>query len=194
MPASIGRKVSLSDALVLLAVPAVWLATRRHLALRQMGMRFWYLDNYYLVPPLIDDVGLFLTILAFVLILLRLRPPRPRRRRLWRQPGLAACAAVMFGVTVKAISTAVSSYANLPAWENDFRVNVLWGPWPYTGPAVAGAWLALLVTGLWRAERSLVDRLGRIVGVCWLLEFMLAEIDGIQWIVILSHLFAGAEP
>lgn len=194
MPASIGRKLSLGDALVLLAVPALWLAAQRHLALRRMGIRFWYLDDYFLVPFLVDDVGLFLTILAFVLILLRFRPPRPRRRRLWRQPGLAACAAVMFGVAVKAISTAVSNYANLPAWENDFSVDVFWGPWPYTGPAVAGAWLALLVTGLWRAEQSSIDRLGRIVGACWLLEFVLAEIDGIQWIVILSHLIVGARP
>jgi hypothetical protein len=68
-------------------------------------------------------------------------------------------------------------------------MKVIWFGWPYSGPAVAGAWLALIVTGRWRAERSGIDRLGRFIGVCWLIQFVLGQMPGIRWAVILTNLF-----
>jgi hypothetical protein len=35
-------------------------------------------------------------------------------------------------------------------------------------PAVAGAWLALALSGRWRPERDWLDRAGRVLGVCWI--------------------------
>jgi hypothetical protein len=37
------------------------------------------------------------------------------------------------------------------------------------GFVVAGAWIALVLAGRWRAERSWIDRLGRGIGVFWIL-------------------------
>jgi hypothetical protein len=41
-----------------------------------------------------------------------------------------------------------------------------------TGLAVAAAWMALLLTGRWRAEPSWIDRAGRILGVLWIGYFI----------------------
>lgn len=191
MRGPVSRRFSLLDGMILLAVPAVWLAAERHLGSRRMTTYFWYFDEYGLLSILHDGIGLLLVLLSFALILIRFRPPRPGRRRLWRQPGLAASVAAMSGVAIKALSTAVSDHARLWGPDN-FDVEVFNGPWPYCGPAVAGAWLALYVSGLWRAERSLIDRFGRLLGVCWLLEFLLGEIAGIRWAVILGNLVSRA--
>jgi hypothetical protein len=40
--------------------------------------------------------------------------------------------------------------------------------------AVAVAWLALAVTGRWHPERSWIDRLGRALGLGWLVIFLLS--------------------
>ncbi|SIO58341.1 hypothetical protein SAMN05444166_5643 [Singulisphaera sp. GP187] len=191
MQGHVSRKFALLDGMILVAVPAVWLTAIRHLTSRRMGTHFWYLDHHRLLPLLHDEIGLFLIILSFALILIRFRPPRPGRRRLWRQPGLAACVAALAGMAIKAIST-ITSYCATVFKFGTLEVEVFWGPWPYCGPAVAGAWLALYLSGHWRAERGLIDRLGRLLGVCWLLEFVLGEIEGIRWAVILGNLISRA--
>ena len=48
------------------------------------------------------------------------------------------------------------------------------------GYAVAAAWLALAVAGRWRPERSWIDRLGRVLGVAWIVITAAATIP-IAW-------------
>jgi hypothetical protein len=120
-------------------------------------------------------------------LIIRLRAPRPSRRRLWHQPGLAACAAATLGVALKALDGVLSYHTGLGNGYLDMKV--LWFGWPYSGPAVAGAWLARIVTGRWRAERSGIDRLGRLIGVCWLIQFVLGQMPGIRWAMIHTNLF-----
>jgi hypothetical protein len=105
-----------------------------------------------------DHIGLLLFLLSSTCLLIRLRPPRPARRRLWCQPGFAACAAAVLGVVIKAMAVVISNHARLGGWGN-FDIQVFWRHWPGSGPAVAGAWLALIVAGCWRAERSGIDRI-----------------------------------
>jgi hypothetical protein len=38
----------------------------------------------------------------------------------------------------------------------------------YPATAVAGAWLILLLAGWWRPEPSWIDRLGRVLGLGWI--------------------------
>ena len=56
---------------------------------------------------------------------------------------------------------------------------------------MTGAWLALIVAGCWRAERSEIDRLGRVLGACWLVEMLIAEMPFIKIGYILSNLLTG---
>jgi len=41
------------------------------------------------------------------------------------------------------------------------------------GPAVAGMWLVLGLSGRWRPERSWIDRFGRVLGATWILISLL---------------------
>ena len=66
-------------------------------------------------------------------------------------------------------------------WDR-FLTAAFWYQWPYAGPAVIGAWLALLLTKRRRAEPSSIDRLGRLIAACWLIEFVLGEMPGRRWI------------
>jgi len=174
--------------MILVAATAGWLAMARHLGAKTNFRSIWNLSDYGHIRILRDQFGLLLFIVSLALLVIRFRPPRPARRRLWRQPGVAACAGGFLGVAIKALSTAVENHAALRDW-NRFDMQVLWGPWPYCGAAVAGAWIALIVTGRWRAERSAIDRLGCLVGACWLVEMLLAEMP---WGYILSALIYNA--
>jgi hypothetical protein len=40
----------------------------------------------------------------------------------------------------------------------------------FTGWAVGAAWTVLWLAGVWRAERSWIDRTGRVLGIYWILN------------------------
>jgi hypothetical protein len=179
MRVPVRRRFGLLDVMILVAAMAVWLAATRHLASKTKVRSVWY-----------DHIGLLLFLLSSACLLIRLRPPRPARRRLWCQPGFAACAAAVLGVVIIAMVVVISNHARLGGWDN-FDRQVFWRHWPCSGPAVAGAWLALIVAGCWRAERSGIDRLGRVLGACWLVEMLIAENPFFKFGYILSNLLTG---
>ena len=43
-----------------------------------------------------------------------------------------------------------------------------------TGPAVAGAWVTMGISGRWRAPRDWIEALGLAIGVCWVALTLLA--------------------
>ncbi|SIO65792.1 hypothetical protein SAMN05444166_7837 [Singulisphaera sp. GP187] len=164
------RKFTILDATALLsatafaAVPVGWMLTP--LARRLEGYKGnfrWelaYLDS--LLRYALGDRALgrammnglppaamtFLFAYAFILLALRLLSPRPPTAELVRQPGLWASGGVVLGT---------ASMLTLRSYQ------------PVILPAsVALAWLGLALSGQWRAERSWIDRCGRIVGTCWL--------------------------
>jgi hypothetical protein len=97
------------------------------------------------LPP---AVMTFLFAYAFTLLALRLVSPRPPAAELLRQPGLWASAGLVLGVALM-LTLRLFQPAIFPS-------------------SVALAWLGLALSGRWRAERSWIDRSGRIVGACWL--------------------------
>jgi hypothetical protein len=164
------RKFTVLDATALLsatalaAVPAGWMLTP--LARRLQGYtgdfrwELAYVDS--LVRYALGDRALgrammnglppaamtFLFAYAFILLALRLLSPRPPVAELVRQPGLWASGGVVLGA---------AAMLTLRYFQ------------PVIFPAsVALAWLALALSGRWHAERSWIDRSGRIVGACWL--------------------------
>jgi hypothetical protein len=47
---------------------------------------------------------------------------------------------------------------------------------PACGRTVAAVWLVIALAGRWKAERSWIDRLGRVLGVVWIVVSMLAAV------------------
>jgi hypothetical protein len=170
--------------MIFVAVLAVWFAALRYVAEKTNLTSIWQLGDYGFIRILHNQIGLLLFLLSFAAVLIRLGPPCRSRRKLWRQPGLTACAAANLGVAVQTLYMALYSHAALLSWER-FIMGAFWTGWPNCGSVVAGAWLTLIFTGRWRAEPSAIDRLGRMIGACWLIEFFVAEMPGTRWIVII---------
>ena len=94
-----------------------------------------------------------LLIASFCLICLRLIPPRPSWATLFRQPGWWACLGSILG-------------AMLGHADRFFFVNP--APSVVVPAMVAVVWVVLAVSRMWRAERSWIDRAGRLLGLLWL--------------------------
>jgi hypothetical protein len=95
-------------------------------------------------------------------LVLRLRSPRSPLRRVMRQPGaVASCAATML-ILIGAVHYLLDLH----------NPSLHAVPFEYTsfslGCGVGSAWLILALSMRWRAERSWLDRLGRVLGVYWI--------------------------
>jgi len=95
-------------------------------------------------------------------LVLRLRSPRPSMRRLMHQPGAVASTAATMMILIGAIHYLLDLHK--ASWHET--------PFEYTvfslGCGVGAAWLILALGMCWRAERSCIDRLGRVLGVYWI--------------------------
>jgi hypothetical protein len=119
----------------------------------------------------------------------RLRAPRPRRRRLLRQPGMVAAVAAL---SILAIEWALLIGSALLDGRFNFMnsqqisafvVNGVVLLAHHAGWAVIVSWLTLVLTGRWRAEPSWVDRWGRVLGCTWIMVGPVASllIDQATW-------------
>ena len=108
------------------------------------------------------------------LIAIRWIGPRPRWRRLARQPGMMACCASTLSIFF------LGWHAMIYALGHRYQmiVDSAAGPVGTTliiwqmlnGLAVVAAWMTLFLGGRWRAEPSWIDRLGRAIGVYWVMN------------------------
>jgi hypothetical protein len=165
------RTFTLLDAMALVAATAIGFA--------------WVRSNWYFYDyswPWIDSVpemlGPLLMTWTVAIVGLRLASPRPRIRRLALQPGSAACGAVAFTFLMKSLSYFVDVFArnkHIP-W-GMFRHRFVWvelignaiigGPYHYVVTAV---WGVLFLSRRCRPEPSWLDRIGRVIGLSWLLR------------------------
>jgi hypothetical protein len=103
---------------------------------------------------------------TFALLVIRLRRPRPRFRRLNRQPGFVACVAA--GLTLLLCgATSLPLLAHGKDWVSFISYA------PEVCFAVVGAWLALALAGRWHTEPGWIDRMGLAVGVLWIASNLL---------------------
>jgi hypothetical protein len=102
------------------------------------------------------------------LLFLRYRRPHPRRGRLVRRPGHVACCvaavALVEGFLYQLAIFGFSDPIRRPFSFQQFWITVS----GHIGPTVAGAWLLLALSGRWRADPGWIDRLGRLLGCCWI--------------------------
>jgi hypothetical protein len=137
-----------------------------------------YQENFvnfmYRVRYLLYSASYFAAAWSLALLALRLRRPRPRLRRLTRQPGMVAgaAAAVVLSIRMVNIGIMLGVYA---AWVPETPVLAVlenYGELPYipaeVGCAVAAAWVVQGLSGRWHAEPSWLDRAGRALGFFWI--------------------------
>ncbi len=109
---------------------------------------------------------------TLALIPIRLLGPRTRWRRLARQPGLLATGAAGLAMAVVGLPIAIAAAAFGAGWKENlewlFDEENVTLVTKFGGLAVSESWMTLLVGRRWRAESSWVDRLGRAIGVCWI--------------------------
>jgi hypothetical protein len=111
---------------------------------------------------------------TFAALVLRFKHPRPRLRRLFRQPGVVGCfAAILSFVIAFLILTPDTLRFVSPSIFNRWMFNISLVTSRMTGLAVASAWLAQALCGQWRPERTWVDRFGQVAAGSWIFAIVL---------------------
>jgi hypothetical protein len=181
MPSS-PRRFALLDAMVLVAAASLGFAT-----LRWTWPGFWSTYGYswpsgapwsavraYADSAARQAIGagpavlLCLTLAFFVV---RLRGEDAPLRRFARRPGTAACLAALPPLGMLAVAYLVVNAIPGRVLESWYAM-ILLAYLP--GPAVAGTWLTMAISGRCRAPRDWIEGLGLVIGVCWIALTLLA--------------------
>jgi hypothetical protein len=184
------RKFTMADLMILVAGSAAAVAwTKAYYGTSASQIEqldgFWkYKLSYLIVTPVPA-----LTSIGVALLVCRLRPPRPSLRRLVRQPGAVAMACVGLMLLLNAATMLAGHALNA-------GLDRVWPPTPMPGATIAtisneyslmfattevglviaACWLLLAAVGRWRAERTWIDRLGRGLGVCWIVVYLASSL------------------
>jgi hypothetical protein len=188
------RSFRISDGLVLVAATAFGLAGYRFwLSVTKNGLRdLWPTGNenesalgglWHGAVGAIPVSSILLLSWTTAVLVLRLRAPRPRLRRLWCQPGFLACAAAVFVFVWKCLGVGLLAAAEVltasPAQLSKISYGSLlsellhamliyaFAPQANVGGAILLLWLVTSASGRCRPEPSWVDRSGRMLGVVW---------------------------
>jgi hypothetical protein len=178
------RRFTLIDAIVLIAATAIALVPIRYI----LG-DFQFPETR--TPGDLVERGAELSVileplammLSLALWLLRLRRPRPRLRRIFRQPGTAAGTTIIvctLGVLCMFLTIVLMNYITTRSRRfviidgvsgelESFFVLLSFAGFP-----VSCVWIALRLAGVWRAEPSWIDRTGRVLGIYWVLNSVIA--------------------
>jgi hypothetical protein len=127
----------------------------------------------------IQPMALVWTLTLLLLEYLHYRPPL---HRLARQPGFAACLAVVVVIVlVGSMNFAFLEYRmdDVPLWPKvrAYLALTLTFNQGQCAAAVAIAWLTLALTGRWRPRPDWLDRAGRALGIFWLAVVPLVWIE-----------------
>lgn len=170
------RRFTIADGMVLVAAVAVgsllWRAyLPGHARMMQFRSRLGTDGAFGRAMSWLSAPGSCLVVpLMAATLLLRLRRPRPRWRRIVRQPGFAACAAAM-----ASLAPGLAWWLSIrhrPGFQRPGSFDQTWlSLLHWTGPAVVSGWAALASGRRWRAEPDWVDRLGRVLGLYWVLLY-----------------------
>jgi hypothetical protein len=167
------RRFSLLDAMILIAATAAGLAFDRVA---------WSLFAFWAVATRGDrrDLaakGIVLSVPIAAMwtvatLALQLRPPRDRLRRLLRRPGMAACCAATCGLAIGGglmICAMRSASAGVTS-DLVLGFGLGYGLPTMAGSAVTAVWTLSMLAGGYRAASDWIDRLGRLVGLCWVMS------------------------
>jgi len=125
----------------------------------------------------------FLWSLSAVVVLSTLLVPKPEQFHLFRSAGVIGCVISLGMTTLIAVTQYIFmackfyAYGRYPGIHADFWVQY-WEDMRdgsaadidiVPGAMIAGGWIVLAFIGQWRTERNWIDRLGRRIGLVWLL-------------------------
>jgi hypothetical protein len=169
------RSFGFMDAMIFVAAAAVFLAGARQVVFYRgdglfLGTRIGSHPYPRTIPGWLDLLAPFLATTAPALLIVRLRQPRPKFRRLVRQPGTAACLAITVTLIFESIIALLFLALRGELVQSNHPLLVVW---LYSslrtqnlGLAVASTWAALGLAGQWRPDKGWIDRTGRLLGFC----------------------------
>lgn len=173
------RRFTLLDGMIVVAAMAVGLDLIRYFDLGfdwEFHSQIWMDPRFFFHSWMIDQLVFQIFQIAIISAMIatlatlafRLRRPRPARRRLARQPGMVAVRTVVIAWAAS-VPWLVLGFAGSPvsiALEGPVRSLSL--VVVFAGFGVATRWGLLLLSRRWRAEPGWIDRLGRLVGIAWM--------------------------
>jgi hypothetical protein len=167
------RRFTLMDGLILVAATAIGLALDRAsvalFSFRNPPIREWTETCSWVVLSWTCVIGL-----------LGLLPPRLPRRRLFRQPSMAASSAAWTACVLNVcwyIPIGIREWRNGNTLKYVLKVALDSASDPaVVSIAIAIAWSALMLSGSWRPEPSWLDRFGRALGIIWFGLFVFSSV------------------
>ena len=162
------RRFTIIDAMALIVAAGVGFAVVREWA----GPGFTARDVtlYGRVESVFAVVTAVCVYSALMLVVLGLRRPRPTIRIVCRQPGMAACVALVIGWLAYLAKGAVIAIHSrrLPSrfWSQVEQLTLASSTSVHElAPSIVIAWTILALSGRWRANPGWIDRVGRGIGV-----------------------------
>jgi hypothetical protein len=181
------RKLTLVDAMILIAVTGAGMALVLVFVRNSPELNDSWQPNNYSFWNLAHDRSFFrfmktsvtwirvptLLVAAWApaLLFLRLLHPRPPLRSAFLQPGTVACAATMIVMILNVVEIGIQvAFGHFNGIMDAFLAysSALQQTAKF---AVATIWLILALGGQWRSEPSWIDRMGRIIGIFWIMLF-----------------------
>jgi amino acid transporter len=183
------RRMSLLDAILMVGSAAIGLGLFELSHRTLFKGRIWIADigfpdfqTWSTMEALVtcSDITVFLLPVVipwtFVLILLRMRSPRLSWRRIWRQPGMAACLVAVLAWLWTVVALLMAMNAGRVARSRRMITPADWAQkylsdevFMYVGLAVAAVWIVQYLSGRWQRSADWIDTMGRVVGVLWIM-------------------------
>ena len=179
------RPFRIIDLMVLVAATAVAFAIDRRGLRPGIGFTTFRLDWEPVVFYWMHRSTTFVAMWSFAVFVID-RLDRARKRRGVRQAGLVVCYAATAGLAVSSLISSsfylihvLEERQIIPKVLSHSRQRHLLPPFgeapleEIVGGVVLGAWATLAATRRWRTEPTWIDRLGRVLGVCWIFLLVL---------------------
>ena len=166
------RKFNIADWMLLVVATAVGIASYRALPgtgmLRYFVSRAWGQDLGSRLAAGVLMIWPWAAGLTIAVFWMRLRKPRPTRRRMFRQPGMIACTSALLALCFCGM-TVPACRAMMADWEYFRLIAYLFCLCPaFGGIAVASSWTIALLSGAWSRDSGWIDRLGTSLGIVWI--------------------------